>query len=192
MHSWKDMLELLERVDRPQTLGFQADMAHTLLYLFGYNAPEHALLDASYDWKNKELFYDRYTILTDALRPWTIDFHVAKNDATVFGSGSHDKTGKHCLPDDPRGELNIPCAAGYWLRDESGGLIKLCKHLCWDGCMFPNEVLLKTETWRKVLSAMIGVRAAHGTPASAQSHALSCSSQGPGLTRDFSRRVDLK
>ena len=67
MHSWKDMLELLERVDRPQTLGFQADMAHTLLYLFGYNAPEHALLDASYDWKNKELFYDRYTILTDAL-----------------------------------------------------------------------------------------------------------------------------
>ena len=27
-------------VDRPQTLGFQADMAHTLLYTMGYNAPE--------------------------------------------------------------------------------------------------------------------------------------------------------
>ena len=44
MHSWQRMLQLLEMVDRPQTLGFQADMAHTLLYLLGYNAPEDALL----------------------------------------------------------------------------------------------------------------------------------------------------
>ena len=42
-----------------------------------------------------------------ALRPWTIDFHVAQNDATVKGSGSHDKTGRHCLPDDPNGKLDI-------------------------------------------------------------------------------------
>ncbi|HPM81071.1 MAG TPA: TIM barrel protein, partial [Candidatus Anammoximicrobium sp.] len=33
MHSLKSMVQLLEMVDRPQTLGFQADMAHTLLYL---------------------------------------------------------------------------------------------------------------------------------------------------------------
>ena len=44
MHSWKRMLQLLELVDRPQTLGFQADMAHTLLYILGYNAPEDAIL----------------------------------------------------------------------------------------------------------------------------------------------------
>ncbi len=31
MHSWVTMLDLLERVGRPETLGFQADMAHTLL-----------------------------------------------------------------------------------------------------------------------------------------------------------------
>jgi hypothetical protein len=36
--------------------------------------------------------------MTDALRPWTIDFHVAQNDGTVHGAGSHDKTGKHCRP----------------------------------------------------------------------------------------------
>jgi len=29
MHSWTKMLDLLRRVDRPRTLGFQADMAHT-------------------------------------------------------------------------------------------------------------------------------------------------------------------
>ena len=41
-------IELLEMVDRPKTLGFQADMAHTLLYTMGYNAPEHALLQEGY------------------------------------------------------------------------------------------------------------------------------------------------
>ena len=55
-----------------------------------------------------------------ALRPWTIDFHVAQNDATVKGSGSHDKTGRHCLVGDPNGKLDITRHAGYWLRDDNG------------------------------------------------------------------------
>ena len=58
--------------------------------------------------------------MTHALRPWTIDFHVAQNDATVKGSGSHDKTGRHCLPNDPNGKLDIARHAGYWLRDDNG------------------------------------------------------------------------
>ena len=53
MHSWRRMIELLEMVDRPQTLGFQADMAHTLLYLLGYNAPEDALLPQDFDWNDR-------------------------------------------------------------------------------------------------------------------------------------------
>ncbi len=35
MHGWKHMVELLEQVNRPKTLGFQADMAHTMLYTHG-------------------------------------------------------------------------------------------------------------------------------------------------------------
>ena len=62
----------------------------------------------------------RSKTMTDALRPWTIDFHVAQNDATVNGSGSHDKTGRHCLPNDPNGKLDIVAIAGYWLRDDDG------------------------------------------------------------------------
>ena len=54
--------------------------------------------------------------LTAALRPWTIDFHVAQNDGTVFGSGSHDKTGRHCQATDPNGKLDIPVDAGHWLE----------------------------------------------------------------------------
>ena len=44
MHSWKAMIDTLEATDMPNTVGFQADLAHTYLYLLGYNAPEAALL----------------------------------------------------------------------------------------------------------------------------------------------------
>ena len=162
MHSWKRMIELLELVNRPQTLGFQADMAHTLLYTMGYNAPEDAILPSKFDWKDEEKLREALATMTHALRPWTIDFHVAQSDATVKGSGSHDKTGRHCLPDDPNGKLNIAQDAGHWLRDDQGRLTKAFKHLCWDGCMFPNEVMLKQRTWNSILGAMISVREAHG------------------------------
>ncbi len=162
MHSWKRMIQLLEMVDRPQTLGFQADMSHTLLYLLGYNAPEDALLPPDFAWRDGERFQQAYRTLTAVLRPWTIDFHVAQNDGTVHGSGSHDKTGRHCLPTDPNGKLDIPRHAGYWLRDESGRLTKKIDHLCWDGCMFPNAVMMKPQTWQSILRAMILVRDAHG------------------------------
>jgi sugar phosphate isomerase/epimerase len=162
MHSWKSMIELLELVDRPQTLGFQADMAHTLLFTMGYNAPQDAILPPEFDWKDEGKLREALKTMTHALRPWTIDFHVAQNDATVKGSGSHDKTGKHCLPDDPNGKLNIARDAGYWLRDDQGNLTKAFQHICWDGCMFPNEVMLKQETWNSILGAMVSVREAHG------------------------------
>src|SRR5579864_1711819 len=147
MHSWKEMLKTLEAVGRPQTIGFQADMAHTLLYLLGYNAPQDAILPPGYDWKDDGKLHDALATLTKALRPWTIDFHVAQNDATVFGSGSHDKTGRHCLPNDPKGKLNIARDAGYWLRDEKGNPTRKFRHVCWDGCMFSNETMMRPQTW---------------------------------------------
>jgi hypothetical protein len=100
--------------------------------------------------------------LTNSLRPWTIDFHVAQNDATVKGSGSHDKTGHHCLPNDPEGKLRIAHHAGYWLHGEDGKLTQSIAHICWDGCMFPNSVMRKQETWNDILHTMIAVRDAHG------------------------------
>ena len=162
MHSWKRMVELLELVGRPQTLGFQADMAHTLLYTLGYNALEDAILPPGFDWKDDGTLQQALKTMTNELRPWTVDFHVAQNDATVKGSGSHDKTGRHCLPDDPNGKLNVARDAGHWLRDEKGNLTKAFQHICWDGCMFPNEVMLKPETWNSILKTMVSVREAHG------------------------------
>ncbi|MBV8969947.1 MAG: TIM barrel protein [Verrucomicrobia bacterium] len=162
MHSWKRMVELLELVGKPETLGFQADMAHTLLYTLGYNAPEDAILPPGFDWKDDAKLQAALKTMTDQLRPWTVDFHVAQNDATVKGSGSHDKTGRHCLPDDPNGKLYVARDAGYWLRDDKGNLTKAFQHICWDGCMFPNEVMLKQETWNSILHTMVSVRNAQG------------------------------
>jgi hypothetical protein len=36
------------------------------------------------------------------------------------------------------------------------------QHICWDGCMFPNETMMQRQTWRDILGVMQGVRAAHG------------------------------
>lgn len=162
MHSWKKMVQLLELVNRPGVLGFQADMAHTLLYLLGANAPEDAVLPEGFDWNDTATFDAAYKQVSSALRPWTLDFHVAQNDATVKGSGSHDKTGKHCLPNDPNGKLDITKYAGFWLRDENGNVTKKIRHLCWDGCMFSNDTMMNPQTWNDILAAMVEVRNAHG------------------------------
>ncbi|MCF0233678.1 MAG: sugar phosphate isomerase/epimerase, partial [Thermoguttaceae bacterium] len=161
MHSWRRNLQILESVDKPGVLGLQADMSHTLLFLLGVNAPEDRLVPADFDWADVATFDAAYKKMTDALRPWTVDFHVAQNDGTVFGSGSHDKTGRHCLPNDPNGKLDIAKYAKFWLV-EDGVPTKKIKHLCWDGCMFPNAKMLAQETWNEVLAAMISVREACG------------------------------
>ncbi|NBQ38723.1 MAG: sugar phosphate isomerase/epimerase [Alphaproteobacteria bacterium] len=162
MHSWKAMIDTLEAVGRPKTLGFQADMAHTLLYTMGYNAPESRLLPENFDWKDQAVLDAALKQMTDKLRPWTFDFHVAQNDGSVFGSGSHDKTGRHCQVKDPNGKLDVTKHAGLWLRDGSGNLTKAFQHMCWDGCMFPNAVMMQQQTWNDILGAMIKVRDAHG------------------------------
>jgi len=161
MHSWKTMVETLEAVDRPN-MGFQADMAHTMLYLLGYNKPDDRILPEDFDWNDRETLSAGLKKITNALRPWTIDFHVAQNDGTVHGTGSHDKTGRHCQATDPNGKLDVVNDAGYWLRDEKGNLTKAFQHICWDGCMFDNSVMTQQKTWNDILAMLIKVREAHG------------------------------
>jgi hypothetical protein len=103
----------------------QADMAHTLLYTMGYNAPEDAILPQDYDWKDKG---QARRSASRSSRP-----RCARGRSTstsprttrrCHGSGSHDKTGRHCLATDPTGKLDIPKHAGYWLKNESGHTVK--------------------------------------------------------------------
>lgn len=161
MHSWKTMVDTLEAVGR-DNIGFQADMSHTFLYLLGYNSPEDRILPKDFQWGDRETLEAGLKQLTHALRPWTIDFHVAQNDGTAHGTGSHDKTGRHCLATDPNGKLDVAKDAGYWLRDDEGNLTRKLRHICWDGCMFPNEVMTQQKTWNDILSVMVDVRRLHG------------------------------
>ncbi|HZL56733.1 MAG TPA: TIM barrel protein [Bryobacteraceae bacterium] len=162
MHSWRRNVELLELVDMPRTVGFQADMAHTMLFTMGYNAPEDRLLPEGFDWSQDDRLAAAYREMAHALRPWTFDFHVAQNDGTVKGTGSHDRTGRHCQANDPNGKLDVVRDAGAWMRDDDGNVTRAFAHICWDGCMFSNAVMMQAETWNDILRTMIAVRAAHG------------------------------
>ena len=137
-------------------------MAHSMLYTLGYNAEADRILPEGYDWQDRSQLDVAYRKVADALRPWTLDFHVAQNDGTVFGSGDHEKTGRHCRVDDPNGRLDIVKHAGYWLRNDAGLAIKRFRHVCWDGCMFPNAVMSEEKTWNDILAVMIEVRDEHG------------------------------
>ena len=162
MQSWRKNVNLLEEVGMPGVVGYQADMAHSMLFTLGYNSEEDRLLPKDYDWKDRSELDKAYKKVADALRPWTYDFHVAQNDGTVFGSGDHEKTGRHVQATDPNGKLDIAKHAGYWLRDNEGKLTKKIRHLSWDGCMFPNAVMRQQQTWNDVLGAMLKVRDANG------------------------------
>ena len=120
------------------------------------------VMQEDFDWSQQEVLSEAIGCMTRVLRPWTLDFHVAQNDATVKGSGSHDKTGRHCLPGDPNGKMDIVRVAGAWMCNDAGEATRAFRHICWDGCMFPNEVMMRPETWREILSTMIAVRNTHG------------------------------
>ena len=50
--------------NRPKTLGFQADMAHTLLFTLGYNAPEDRILPEDFDWSDPSTLDEALTKMT--------------------------------------------------------------------------------------------------------------------------------
>ena len=131
---------LLEQVDMRGTVGFQADLAHTYLYLLGVNAPEHALLKEGY---SPAEFESAYQQMTDALRPWTIDFMWRKTTAPCTARVRTTKRAGIARQTTRTARLDITKAAGYWLKDAASRGIQ---HICWDGCMFPNAKLEQQQT----------------------------------------------
>jgi sugar phosphate isomerase/epimerase len=160
LHSYQETSKLLKLVNRPEVLGFQADMAHVLSLALGINSPTgHRILPDGYDWEDKSVLDRALMQIAGELRPLTKDIHIAQSDGTIHGSGTHDKTGRHCVPTDPDRKLDITKHAGYWL---DGAKSRGTEHICWDGCMFSNKVMMDPKTWNDVLGSMIAVRDAHG------------------------------
>jgi hypothetical protein len=69
MQSWRKNVDLLEEVGMPGVVGYQADMAHSMLFTLGYNSEEDRLLPKDYDWKDKSELDKAYKKVADALRP---------------------------------------------------------------------------------------------------------------------------
>jgi hypothetical protein len=157
MDSWRRMLKLLEAVAMRGVVGLQADMAHTMAYLYSEKVPPDALLHGG---DSEHEFWSAYKFLVEKLGPWMLDFHVAQTDGQLHSTGNHEPTSRHCLPDE--GKLDIPKCAMLWLE---GAKDRGIEHICWDGCMFPNEVLEDPKTWNKILKTMIEVRDAQAVAA---------------------------
>ena len=82
MHSWRRMLELLEMVDRPADARLPGRHGPHAALPAGLQRPGRRHAAAGFRLERpRRSSTQAYETLTAALRPWTIDFHVAQNDA---------------------------------------------------------------------------------------------------------------
>ena len=156
MHSVKRNVELLERWTGPRRVGFQADMAHTLLFTMGYNAPDDRILPG-------ELRLVGHAALDEGLKKMTrraaaVDDRFPRRAERRDGEGI--RLARQDRPALPAARSRTASStssahAGFWLRDDSGKLdARSSQHICWDGCMFPNAVMTQQKTWNDVLAAV--------------------------------------
>jgi hypothetical protein len=72
MHSWRENVKLLEMVNMPGVVGYQADMAHSMLFTLGANAEKDRILPArTSTGSDRDALDKAYNKVADALRPWT-------------------------------------------------------------------------------------------------------------------------
>ena len=156
--------ELLEMVGRPKTLGFQADMAHTMLYTLGYNAPEHRVLPEGPRLEGRQDARHgpqggcaRASPVDDRLprRPERRDRQrrrLARQDRTpLHGRRSERKARYHATR-----RLLAARRQGRALRKV------LQAHLLGRVHVPELEADDKQKTWDDILGAMVAVREAHG------------------------------
>ena len=153
MHSWKtNGANCWSWWIGPETLGFQADMAHTLLYTMGYNAPEDRMLPEDFDWKDH-----------DGARRGAedVDIRAAAVDHR-FPCRAKRRNGER-LGLARQDGAPLPAARSQWQAGHrassracgcattAANSRRAFRHICWDGCMFPNSVMMKPETWNDIL-----------------------------------------
>ena len=88
MHSARHMVELLEAVEPARKRSASRPTWPTRCSsCWATTRRKIASCRPTSSWNDTAAFDAGYKKLTDALRPWTIDFHVAQNNGEVFGSG---------------------------------------------------------------------------------------------------------
>ena len=131
--------------------------------MLGYNAPEDAILPAEFRLEGHGKA--RSGAEASDRRLASLDDRFPRRPERRHGS--RHRLARQDRPPLPAQRSQRPSWTSskwpaIWLRDAAGNLTKRCRHICWDGCMFPNAVMHKPETWNEILAAMIAVRDAHG------------------------------
>ena len=121
MHSWSRNVELLEMVDRPKTLGLSGGHgAHHALHAWATTRRKIACCRQTSIGRSRRIGGSAIARWPALCGPGRSIFTWRRTMAPVSGSGSHDKTGRHCQPLDPNGKLDIVRDAGAWMRDDDG------------------------------------------------------------------------
>ena len=163
MHSVTRNVELLEMVDRPGTVGFQADMAHTLLFTMGYNAPDDRILPDDFDWSDRGALDEGLKKMTR--RAAAVDDRFPRRAERRDGEGIRfARQDRPSLPAvrSERQARHRPARGVLAAGRPTARVERKLDHICWDGCMFPNAVMTEQQTWNDVLRVMTAVRDAHG------------------------------
>lgn len=163
MNSTRRLKRLIKTVDRPE-FGGQLDLAHLANFALGVADSGDRALPGNWkkdDWKNRpEVVNQAFRHIGNELSPYMFSLHGAQTDGGLYTADaeSHAPTGHHVPVDDPNGVLDITACTRELLYEDGeprAGLSKTGpKHICWDGCMFPNDKLLDQETWNKVLTQL--------------------------------------
>ena len=118
-------------------------MAHNLLFTMGYNAPEDRLLPEGYDWGDSRAA--RRRLSPGGARRCGHGRSTSTSPRTTAPSRARVRTTRRAAtacPTIPSGKLDIVPSRGYWLRDDAGHPTRAVQHICWDGCMFSNDMMI--------------------------------------------------
>ena len=158
MHSWSDMVDLLEAVDMPDTVGFQADhgphvsLPARLQRRRSTRCSKPGYSDAEFGAGLQE----------DDRRPAPLDDRFPRRPERRHASTAPAATTKPAATARPTTPTASSTSSNAPATGSKTPASRGIQHICWDGCMFPNAMLENQQTWNTILGAMIKVRDAHG------------------------------
>ena len=154
---WKYMVAAARRwSDRPRRSASRPTWRTRCLYLLGYNAPEDRLLP-------ERLRLERPGRASTGLqeahrRAAPVDDRLPRRPERRARSRAPARTTRPAAtawPTIPTASSTSPATPATGCATTTGKLTRKIQHICWDGCMFPNAVMMQQQTWNDILAAMI-------------------------------------
>ena len=160
MHSWRENVKLLEMVGMPGVVGYQADMAHSMLFVLGANAEKDRILPSGLRLERQG--GARCGLPQGRRRAAAVDARFPRRPERRHDLRLRRRTKRPAATARstiPTAGSMSPSTPATGCATTQGNLTKTMRHICWDGCMFPNAVM-DSSTWNKILAPWSGARRA--------------------------------